>query len=441
MAGREVRVAVLGDASSLKRALADAQGATDRYERETARSTGRIAGAWAGVSASMTSFVTQAVGSFVRDSYQAGVDIEQSWNRVQAVFGDTSKAIDEWARGTAKAIGLSRLESLRATGTFGNMLTQLGFTTDEAGGMSTVMTTAAASLAAFHGAAPVDVIEAMTGIFRGEYDAIQRYLPAISDASLKQKAMAMTGKENADALSQQEKMLAAYQMILEGLGPAQGVFTDGIETMAEKQLKANARFEDAKARLGELMIPVGTWLMENFSALLEWWQTDMQPNFEAGIARLIGWWNDWRASGAQAREDFMRGWGIVMGWWDTFTKNFTGGLETIGGWIDWVEDKIQSLWEWIQRAWDGFQNIINAGGGGGMGGFLGAGLQLLGFDSGGVVPGPVGAPQLAVVHGGETVVPTHKDPGAMAGGTVHVHVEIEGREVAYALAKYEGSNG
>jgi hypothetical protein len=33
-----------------------------------------------------------------------------------------------------------------------------------------------------------------------------------------------------------------------------------------------------------------------------------------------------------------------------------------------------------------------------------------GFDDGGVVPGPKGKPQLALVHGGETIIPTHK-PG------------------------------
>ena len=31
--------------------------------------------------------------------------------------------------------------------------------------------------------------------------------------------------------------------------------------------------------------------------------------------------------------------------------------------------------------------------------------NLPGFASGGVVPGPLGAPQLAVVHGGETIIP------------------------------------
>lgn len=33
---------------------------------------------------------------------------------------------------------------------------------------------------------------------------------------------------------------------------------------------------------------------------------------------------------------------------------------------------------------------------------------IFGFDTGGVVPGPIGAPQLAMVHGGETILPTHK---------------------------------
>ena len=39
------------------------------------------------------------------------------------------------------------------------------------------------------------------------------------------------------------------------------------------------------------------------------------------------------------------------------------------------------------------------------------------FDSGGIVPGPIGKAQLAIVHGGETILPTHK-----TGGTVSGHI-------------------
>jgi len=37
-----------------------------------------------------------------------------------------------------------------------------------------------------------------------------------------------------------------------------------------------------------------------------------------------------------------------------------------------------------------------------------SGFQLLGFAEGGVVPGPKGAPQIAMVHGGETIIPPNK---------------------------------
>ena len=40
------------------------------------------------------------------------------------------------------------------------------------------------------------------------------------------------------------------------------------------------------------------------------------------------------------------------------------------------------------------------------------GGTIFGFDSGGVVPGPRGASMLAMVHGGETILPTHKGGGS-----------------------------
>lgn len=52
---------------------------------------------------------------------------------------------------------------------------------------------------------------------------------------------------------------------------------------------------------------------------------------------------------------------------------------------------------------------------------------MLGFDTGGVVPGPRGAPRVILAHGGETVLPTHKGPvnaGTGGGGPVTVNLSI-----------------
>jgi TP901 family phage tail tape measure protein len=53
------------------------------------------------------------------------------------------------------------------------------------------------------------------------------------------------------------------------------------------------------------------------------------------------------------------------------------------------------------------------------------------FDTGGIVPGPIGAPRLVIAHGGETILPTHKS-GA-SGGMQAIDYDRLGAAVAGAL--------
>lgn len=53
------------------------------------------------------------------------------------------------------------------------------------------------------------------------------------------------------------------------------------------------------------------------------------------------------------------------------------------------------------------------------------GGKVGGYQYGGVVPGPRGRPQLAVVHGGETILPTHR--GRL---TIEIPIYLDGREIA-----------
>ena len=64
--------------------------------------------------------------------------------------------------------------------------------------------------------------------------------------------------------------------------------------------------------------------------------------------------------------------------------------------VDWVGQKLEPLFALVRRARDAIASIP------GVGSALSA-VGLPGFATGGIVPGPVGAPMLAVVHGGEEV--------------------------------------
>jgi hypothetical protein len=77
---------------------------------------------------------------------------------------------------------------------------------------------------------------------------------------------------------------------------------------------------------------------------------------------------------------------------------------------------------------------------GGIGGK--GGLQR--FASGGVVGGPRGQPQLAIVEGGETVLPTHKSGGGGIGGNYTINLyggEATPQAVVDAIKRWERLNG
>jgi hypothetical protein len=72
-------------------------------------------------------------------------------------------------------------------------------------------------------------------------------------------------------------------------------------------------------------------------------------------------------------------------------------------------------------------------------------------NTGGMVPGPIGSPQLILAHGGERVLPTHKKGYARDGGGMNIHLTVNagvgtdgfavGQQIVTAIRQYERANG
>lgn len=106
---------------------------------------------------------------------------------------------------------------------------------------------------------------------------------------------------------------------------------------------------------------------------------------------------------------------------ETVKNIATGAWDWIVGRFIWARDEIKKLAGQIKdAALDALGPLGDVIGG--VGGVVGKGLNLLGFDEGGVVPGPKGKAQMILAHGGETILPTHKtgfgvlDPMSGGGG-------------------------
>ncbi len=142
----------------------------------------------------------------------------------------------------------------------GNMFKQLGASQSEAAGLSKEMVELSADLASFHNVAggAEEVLLAMQSAFRGEYDALQRYIPTIKAAAVQQQALADTGKSSAKELTELEKALAAQAIILRDAGDALGDFARTSDEYANQQRILAAQMEDLSATVGQSLLPVMT---------------------------------------------------------------------------------------------------------------------------------------------------------------------------------------
>ena len=85
----------------------------------------------------------------------------------------------------------------------------------------------------------------------------------------------------------------------------------------------------------------------------------------------------------------------------------TEGLTKLILTIDKVISKLQSLIALAKKASNNVISNVSAG----AGALVGTVSNVLGFADGGVVPGPIGTPVPAIVHGGETVIPSGRSIG------------------------------
>lgn len=238
-------------------------------------------------------------------------DLNETLSKSNTVFKGSAKEIEDWASTAGKSFGQSKKQALDAASTFGNMFSQLGIGSDAAADMSKSMTELGSDFASFHNADITEVLQAQTAAFRGEYDAVQRYVPTINAAAVEQKALAMGlaettvnsnavtaanvklrdaqqkyneavkehGRSSLEAqkaqvavasaqdavakatkgttseLTAQDKALATYQLLLEGAGEAMGDFDRTSDGLANRQRILAARFDDLQASLGQRLLP------------------------------------------------------------------------------------------------------------------------------------------------------------------------------------------
>lgn len=211
----------------------------------------------------------KAILSFSKDSIAAASDLNETLNKTRVIFGDASKYIEDFAKTAANSLGLSEKAAMDAAGTFAIFFKGAGMSSKGAASFSTNMVKLSADLASFYNTSPEDAILALGAALRGESEPIRRYGVLLDDASLRQKALKLgIVKTTKEALTPQQRVLAAYQLIMEQTSVAQGDFANTSEGLANQQRILAANLENVKAKMGQALLPVVNSVILAFNKFL-----------------------------------------------------------------------------------------------------------------------------------------------------------------------------
>jgi ABC-type proline/glycine betaine transport system permease subunit len=200
-----------------------------------------------------------AAGAAIYKLTEGASDLSETIAKSEQIFGDAAKQIDEWSNSSATAFGQSKKQAIDAASTFAIFGKSAGKTGDELVKFSTQFTQLASDFASFYNTSPEDAITAIGAAFRGENEPIRRYGILLDDASMRQEALKLGIIDSVkNALTPQQKVLAASALIMKQSSDAQGGFQRESGGLANQQRMLSAEIKNLVDDLGKAFLPTVT---------------------------------------------------------------------------------------------------------------------------------------------------------------------------------------
>ena len=302
-------------------------------------------------------FAAVAAGAvYLKSATDAASSFFAEFEGVNQVFGDGAPAVQAFADQAARLVGLSETAALQAAKSFGVFASAAGLGGNAAGEFSIELVKAAGDLASFNDVPVEDALAAIKSGLQGQGEPLSRFGILMNENTLKAKALEeQIIKTDKDALTPQQRVLAANALILDELGVAQGDFVNYSDTYGNAVKTITATFTDLHTEIGLAVMPA---LEELTIAFRDSLMQIQDPTTELG-------------------ESFNE----LIGSFEAFGETFA----TVFGRID-MAAVMSGILDVVQMLVNGFSQLIYIGGDVGdilgrifSGDFMGAGQQASTF--------------------------------------------------------------
>jgi hypothetical protein len=251
-------VRIISDGSQARQDLDQTASRMDKFRAGLDKATVPAAAAGAGVLA------------FAKKTGEMASIAQQNAGAVDSVFKGNAATITAFADTAADKLGLSASSYQEMASVIGSQLKNMGVPMDAVAGSTNDLIAKGADLAAMFGGTTSDAVAALSSLLRGERDPIERYGVSINQAAIDAQKAAMGLSGLSGEADKNANLQATMALLTKQTADAQGQFAREAESAAGAQQRANAKLEDAGAKIGTAFLPAMTAAANVLGAVALW---------------------------------------------------------------------------------------------------------------------------------------------------------------------------
>lgn len=222
-----------------------------------------------GMGAKATAGVTAPLMLLGGQFLKAAINAEELQSAFGQTFGANTEVMNRWAIATSKALGRSSQELKQSANTFGIFFNQAA-PADKAAAMSREFSVLAQDLASFFNTDNQTAIDKLRSGLSGESEPLRDFGIMMNEAGVKAQALAMGLKPVNGELTEQQKIMARYALIMASTKDKQGDATRTAGSTANQIKALQGAYDDLSVSVGQKLIPTFTPLLKTLNSMIGW---------------------------------------------------------------------------------------------------------------------------------------------------------------------------
>ena len=207
---------------------------------------------------------SQAVLKFVN----AAAAYEETLNKFNVVFGHNADEVHKWAGSLSASVGRAKSDIMGFSSSLQDIFVPMGFLRSESAELSKGLTELAIDVASFNDASDADVLNAFKSAIVGNHRSVLNYGIKITEAAIEQEALSSGIIDSARALTEQEKVLARVNLLVEGSRDAWGDAEETAGSYTNRLKNLNAQWKMASEQLGRELMPALSGMLNVLTDLI-----------------------------------------------------------------------------------------------------------------------------------------------------------------------------